>query len=180
MKLFLVLALALLGAVSTHQLHEGAPEQEVPAEQGEEEPGEPEPPCPTESESFRVIVPGQEGRTCRYVFVNRCLTFRGAQRVCARCYRGRLASIHNYATNRRLRRTVRARTNRAQVWIGGITSRRHHCLRTHWVDRSPWNYSNWARGNPCRTRPTCVALCPAGGKWRSVSCRVRMPFICQY
>ncbi|XP_065260552.1 bone marrow proteoglycan-like [Emys orbicularis] len=180
MKLFLVLALALLGAVSTHQLHEGAPEQEVPAEQGEEEPGEPEPPCPTESESFRVIVPGQGGHTCRYVFVNNCQTFWRAQHLCARCYRGRLASIHNYATNQRLRCTVRARTNRAQVWIGGITSRRHRCLRSHWVDHSPWNYSNWARGNPCRTGRTCVAMCPAGGHWRSISCQTRLPFICEY
>ncbi|XP_024080004.1 bone marrow proteoglycan-like [Terrapene carolina triunguis] len=180
MKLFLVLALALLGAVSTHQLHEGAPEQEVPAEQGEEEPGEPEPPCPTESESFRVIVPGQGGHTCRYVFVNNCQTFWIAQKVCARCYRGHLASIHNYATNQRLRCRVRARTNRAQVWIGGITSRRRRCLRSHWVDCSPWNYANWARGNPCRTRRTCVAMCPAGGKWRSVRCGARLPFICQY
>ncbi|XP_074922083.1 bone marrow proteoglycan-like [Chelonoidis abingdonii] len=182
MKLVLVLALALLGAVSAHQLpsDEGAPEQEVPTEQGEEESGEPEPPCPTESESFRMIVPGQEGHTCRYVFVNNCQPFWTAQRLCARCYRGRLASIHNYATNHRLRCTARARTNRGQVWIGGITFRRYRRVCSRWIDHSPWNYSNWARGNPRCARKTCVALCTRGGKWRSVNCRARLPFICAY
>ncbi|XP_034625285.1 bone marrow proteoglycan-like isoform X1 [Trachemys scripta elegans] len=182
MKLFLVLALALLGAVSAHQLpsDEGAPEQEVPAEQGEEEPRELEPPCPTDSESFRVIVPGQGGCFARYVVVNNCQTFWNAQNVCARCYRGRLASIHGSVINRHLSCMARARTNRSQVWIGGITSGRNHCLHAHWVDRSSWNYSNWARGNPCRTGQMCVAMCPSGGQWRSVSCRVSMPFICQY
>uniref|UniRef100_A0A8C3HV46 C-type lectin domain-containing protein n=1 Tax=Chrysemys picta bellii TaxID=8478 RepID=A0A8C3HV46_CHRPI len=135
---------------------EGAPEQEVSAEQGEEEPREPEPPCPTDSESFRVIVPGQGGCFARYVVVNNCQTFWNAQNVCARCYRGRLASIHGSVINRHLSCMARAHTNRAQVWIGGITSGRNHCLHAHWVDRSSWNYSNWARGNPCRTG------CPGG------------------
>nr|XP_032641816.1 bone marrow proteoglycan-like isoform X2 [Chelonoidis abingdonii] len=182
MKLVLVLALALLGAVSAHQLpsDEGAPEQEVPTEQGEEESGEPEPPCPTESESFRMIVPGQEGHTCRYVFVNNCQPFWTAQRLCARCYRGRLASIHNYATNHRLRCTARARTNRGQVWIGGITFRRYRRVCSRWIDHSPWNYSNWARGNPRCARKTCVALCTRGGHWRSISCQTHLPFICEY
>ncbi|XP_050810324.1 bone marrow proteoglycan-like [Gopherus flavomarginatus] len=162
MKLVLVLALALLGAVSARQLHEGTPEREVPAEQGEEEPEEPEPPCPMESESFRMIVPGQGGHTCRYVFVNNCQPFWTAQRLCARCYHGRLASIHNYATNQRLRCTARARTNRGQVWIGGITTLRHRCLHSHWIDHSPWNYSNWASGNPIHASQTCVALCTTG------------------
>ncbi|XP_053881158.1 bone marrow proteoglycan-like [Malaclemys terrapin pileata] len=192
MKLFLVLALALLGAVSARQLHAGAPEQEVPAEQGEEEPREPEPPCPTERESFRVIVPGQGGCFARYVVVNNCQTFWNAENVCACCYRGRLAFIHRSLINQRLSCTACARTNRSQVWIGGLTSdgtaliltqplpSQNHCLHAHWVDRSSWNYSNWARGNPCRTGQTCVAMRPASGQWRSVSCGARMPFICEY
>ncbi|CAM5149176.1 unnamed protein product, partial [Natator depressus] len=108
----LSLLLALLGAISARQLHEGTPEQEVPAEQGEEELGEPEPPCPMESESFRMIVPSTEGHTCHYVF-----------KLCTRCYRGRLASIHSHSTNERLRCTAHAHTNWGQVWIGGVTSR---------------------------------------------------------
>ncbi|XP_039394146.1 bone marrow proteoglycan-like isoform X3 [Mauremys reevesii] len=180
MKLVLVLALALLGAVSARQLHEGAPEQEVPAEQGEEEPGEPEPPCPTETESFRMIVPGQEGHTCRYVIVNNCQPFWKAQRLCARCYRGRLASIHNYATNHRLSCTARTRTNRGQVWLGGITSRRGGRAFSRWMDHSPWNYTNWARGNPSRAGQNCIVLCTADGHWRSVSCGTHLPFICEY
>ncbi|XP_053880750.1 bone marrow proteoglycan-like [Malaclemys terrapin pileata] len=176
----LSLLLALLGAVSARQLHEGAPEQEVPAEQGKEEPGEPEPPCPTESESFKMTMPGQEGHTCRYAFVNNCKTFWNAQKVCARCYRGRLASIHNYVTNHRLSCMVRARTNHARVWIGGYTSRWFFHVYPRWVDHSAWNYSNWARGNPWRFWKSCVAMCPVGGQWSSVSCGTRLPFICEY
>uniref|UniRef100_A0A8C3FFP9 C-type lectin domain-containing protein n=1 Tax=Chrysemys picta bellii TaxID=8478 RepID=A0A8C3FFP9_CHRPI len=139
---------------------EGAPEQEVPAEQGKEEPREPEPPCPTERESFRVIVPGQGGCNYRYMLVTDCRTFENAKDTCARCYRGQLASIHSSLINQRLSCMVRTRTNRSQVWIGGYTSGWHHCLRAYWVDRSSWNYSNWARGNPCRTGKTCVAILP--------------------
>ncbi|XP_044871614.1 bone marrow proteoglycan-like [Mauremys mutica] len=176
----LSLLLALLGAVSAQQLHEGSPEQEVPAEQGEEEPGEPEPPCPTESESFRMIVPGQEGHTCRYVIVNDCQPFWRAQKQCARCYHGRLASIHNRATNQRLQSMARTRTNRGQVWIGGYTYRWFFRVYPRWVDHSPWNYSNWAKGNPWRFWKSCVALCTVGGQWSSVSCGTRLPFVCEY
>ncbi|KAM9147728.1 proteoglycan 3-like [Pangshura tecta] len=176
----LSLLLALLGAVSAHHLHEGAPEQEVPAKQGEEEPGEPEPPCPTESESFRMIVPGQKGHTGRYVFVNNCQPFWEAQNLCIRCYHGHLASIHNYATNERLRCMAHARTNRAEVWIGGYTSRWFFHMYPHWVDHSPWKYSNWAEGNPWSFWSSCATLCTAGGKWRSVSCSSHLPFICEY
>nr|XP_014425882.1 eosinophil granule major basic protein 2-like [Pelodiscus sinensis] len=102
MKLSLVLSLALLGAVSAHQLDAGALEQEIPDEEGEEESGEPEPPCPTESEIVRMVVPGTGGRTYRYVFVSSCQTFRGAQRQCSRCYHGRLASIHSRAGHQTL------------------------------------------------------------------------------
>ncbi|XP_030417712.1 bone marrow proteoglycan-like isoform X1 [Gopherus evgoodei] len=164
MKLVLVLALALLGAVSAHQLpsDKGTPEQEVPAKQGEEEPAEPEPPCPMESESFRMIVPGQGGHTCRYVFVNNCQPFWTAQKLCARCYHGHLASIHNYATNQRLSCMAHARTNQGQVWIGGYTSRWFLHVHPRWVDHSSWNYSNWARGNPWQFWKSCVAMCTVG------------------
>ncbi|XP_067406835.1 bone marrow proteoglycan [Emydura macquarii macquarii] len=179
MKLYLVLALALLGAVSARQLHEGHLKQEGTAEQDEVKPGEPEPPCPTESESFRMTVPGEEGRTYRYVAVNNCQSFWRAQCLCARCYRGRLASVHSHWVNEHLRKVARCRTNRGQVWIGGITTRRNRCWRSRWIDRSPWNYAYWASGNVQRFR-SCVALCTAGGHWRNVHCRTRLPFICEY
>uniref|UniRef100_A0A8C4W6B1 C-type lectin domain-containing protein n=1 Tax=Gopherus evgoodei TaxID=1825980 RepID=A0A8C4W6B1_9SAUR len=137
-------------------------------EQGEEEPGEPEPPWD-----------GAWGGCWWMPHVPLTLS---PQRLCARCYHGHLASIHNYATNQRLRCTARARTNRGQVWIGGYTSRvgPHRCLRSHWIDHSLWNYSNWASGNPSHASQMCVALCTTGGRWRSVNCQARLPFICAY
>ncbi|CAM4569816.1 unnamed protein product [Lepidochelys olivacea] len=100
----LSLLLALLGAISARQL-----QQEVPAEQGEEELGELEPPCPMGSESFRMIVPSTEGHTCHYVF-----------KLCARCYHGCLASIHSHSTNERLRCTAPPTPTGA-----GVDRRRH-------------------------------------------------------
>ncbi|XP_075782190.1 bone marrow proteoglycan-like [Pelodiscus sinensis] len=180
MKLSLVLALALLGAVSAHQLDAGALEQEIPDEEGEEESGEPETPCPTESEIVRMVVPGTGGRTYRYVLVRSCQTFRRAQRQCSRCYHGRLASIHSRAVNHHLQCTVRARTKRSDVWIGAYASRRSNCVRAHWIDRSTWNYSNWARGYPNSRWTRCVSMCTATGLWRCLSCRTRLPYVCEY
>ncbi|XP_075784714.1 proteoglycan 3-like [Pelodiscus sinensis] len=180
MKLSLVLSLALLGAVSAHQLDAGALEQEIPDEEGEEESGEPEPPCPTESEIVRMVVPGTGGRTYRYVFVSSCQTFRGAQRQCSRCYRGRLASIHSHAVNEKLRCTARTRTNRSDLWLGGKASWRFFWVRTHWMDNSVWNYSNWARGYPRSFWTRCVTMCTATGLWRCLNCGTRLPFVCEY
>ncbi|XP_067406836.1 proteoglycan 3-like [Emydura macquarii macquarii] len=182
MKLFLVLALALLGAVSARQIHEGHLKQEGTAEQDEVKPGEPEPPCPTESESFRMTVPGEEGRTYRYVAVNNCQTFWNADKLCARCYRGRLASIHSESVNQKLRNVARCRTNQGQVWIGGTTFHLFWHVNCSWIDRSHWNYSNWAHGNPHRRFlwKKCVALSTSGGHWRNIGCSTSMPFICEY
>uniref|UniRef100_A0A8C7E8X9 Uncharacterized protein n=1 Tax=Nothoprocta perdicaria TaxID=30464 RepID=A0A8C7E8X9_NOTPE len=40
------------------------------------------------------------------------------QALCGRCYRGRLASVHTFALNRRLQLCARAHTASGQVWIG--------------------------------------------------------------
>uniref|UniRef100_K7F214 C-type lectin domain-containing protein n=1 Tax=Pelodiscus sinensis TaxID=13735 RepID=K7F214_PELSI len=146
-------------------------EQEIPDEEGEEESGEPEPPCPTESEIVRMVVPGTGGRTYRYVLVRSCQTFRRAQRQCSRCYRGRLASIHSRAVNHHLQCTVRARTKRSDVWIGAYASRRVFVsVHAHWMDHSIWNYSKWAPGYPKCFRKKCVTMCTARWRWGSRHC----------
>ena len=43
------------------------------------------------------------------------------QRVCRRCYRGTLASIHSLSVNCLIHR-LSVTTNQAQVWIGGQVS----------------------------------------------------------
>ncbi|XP_039394145.1 bone marrow proteoglycan-like isoform X2 [Mauremys reevesii] len=180
MKLFL--ALALLGAVSSRRLSEGALEQEVPAEQGssvlEEEPGELEPPGPGEGKSF--MGRGALGRRLRYTVVIKDQTFHGAMSECSRIFSGHLASIHSKSANEQLRAVARAHTNRGQVWVGGITSFTGGRAFSRWMDHSPWNYTNWARGNPSRAGQNCIVLCTADGHWRSVSCGTHLPFICEY
>lgn len=45
--------------------------------------------------------------------------FVSLQRICRRCYRGNLVSIHSYRFDYRVTRWSR-RTNQSQVWIGGF------------------------------------------------------------
>uniref|UniRef100_A0A8B9THN0 Uncharacterized protein n=1 Tax=Anas platyrhynchos TaxID=8839 RepID=A0A8B9THN0_ANAPL len=90
------------------------------------------------------------------------------QRVCSRCYRGRLASIHSYRTNVLLQCRARARVNNGRVWIGAITrpvvrGRGHLSALGSplWGARGGWGAAGY-------------------GRWRSTRCRVRLPFICEY
>ncbi|XP_068540484.1 bone marrow proteoglycan-like [Anas acuta] len=116
----------------------------------------------------------------RYIIVRRCQNFHTAQRVCSRCYRGRLASIHSYRTNVLLQCRARARVNNRRVWIGAITRPVGGSVFCHWSDRSGWNYAYWLHGYPLLTGRFCTTLCTANGRWRSTRCRVRLPFICEY
>ncbi|XP_070084776.1 proteoglycan 3 isoform X2 [Equus caballus] len=74
--------------------------------------------CPREEETIELS--GHPGcKTCRYFLVRTPRTFRKAENVCERCYRGNLVSIHNPSLNYRLQCLIRG-INQAQVWIGGI------------------------------------------------------------
>uniref|UniRef100_A0A8C3SJX4 C-type lectin domain-containing protein n=2 Tax=Chelydra serpentina TaxID=8475 RepID=A0A8C3SJX4_CHESE len=180
MKLFL--ALALLRAVSSRRLSEGALEEEELAEQGssilEEEPGELEPLSLGEGKSFTGR--GAMGQKLRYTVVAQDQPFHGAVSQCARIFHGHLASIHSNSANEQLRSAAKSHTNRGQVWVGGITSSSGGRTFSRWMDRTPWNYANWASGNPSRSGKTCITLCTAGGHWRSVGCQTHLPFICEY
>ncbi|KAM6070066.1 bone marrow proteoglycan isoform 1-T1 [Theristicus caerulescens] len=117
----LLLALALLGTASASHPAPASPEaEEVVLEVPEDEDTR----CPLESEAqvFSIHDP-LSATTYRYVVVTRCQTFRRAQRTCSRCYHGRLASVHSYRINARLKRRARRCTNRSRVWIGAVTRR---------------------------------------------------------
>ncbi|XP_067406834.1 bone marrow proteoglycan-like [Emydura macquarii macquarii] len=163
MKLSLALALALLGAVSARHLPEGTLEQEVPGELGSS----------VLEEELR------EHKKPHFRMVNQPQTFHEAEKECVRLFGGHLASVHNHPANAFLRSAAKSRTNNAQVWIGGIISSSGGRPFCRWVDKTHWNYTNWASGNPSRSGETCVALCTAGGHWRSASCGTRLPFICE-
>ncbi|XP_025121817.2 proteoglycan 3 [Bubalus bubalis] len=134
--------------------------------------------CPKEEET--VQLPGSpECKTCRYTLVRTPKKFKKAQRVCRKCYRGNLASIHNFNVNSLIHR-LSITTNYAQVWVGGFIRGRLRCRRFFWADGSYWNFAYWAAGQPTFGRGRCVALCTRGGHWRRAPCNRRLPFICSF
>ncbi|EPQ19285.1 Proteoglycan 3 [Myotis brandtii] len=76
--------------------------------------------CPRAEDTVEML--GSPGcKTCRYVLVRTRRTFRGARKVCRRCYRGNLVSIHNRSVNYQLQ-CLASKINQQQVWIGGKMS----------------------------------------------------------
>ncbi|XP_044539700.1 proteoglycan 3-like, partial [Gracilinanus agilis] len=137
MKFPLILLLLLLGAVSSlHQKHEPlkleseeekalSQELETPEGENEEEDDEEKEAdiaeenddfCPKEEDVDHILgIPGC--KTCRFLVVRKPRKFGRAQRICRRCYKGHLVSIHSSQTNYRIQCSVRG-INQGQVWIG--------------------------------------------------------------
>ncbi|XP_048217025.1 bone marrow proteoglycan [Perognathus longimembris pacificus] len=123
--------------------------------------------CPAKEDTVKLVgIPGC--KTCRYIL-----------HVCHRCYRGNLVSIHNSISNYQIQCLVSV-LNQGQVWIGGRISGSGHCQRVFWVDHSPWNFANWAAGQPWACGGQCVSMCVQGGRWRRSHCAMKLPFICSY
>ncbi|XP_004683523.1 PREDICTED: proteoglycan 3 [Condylura cristata] len=135
--------------------------------------------CPLEEDV--VHHPGNpKCKTCpRYLLVRNAKTFKRAQNICRWCYRGNLVSIHSYRFNYRLQVLTR-RINQGQIWIGGTIRGRFSCKRFRWTDGSRWNFGFWAAGQPRSGKGHCIAMCTKGGRWRRVTCRRRLPFICSF
>ncbi|CAI9153639.1 unnamed protein product [Rangifer tarandus platyrhynchus] len=171
--------LALSGEVleSEAQEAEGAHDDELDSELDPDDLDE-DVQCPKEEETVRL--PGSpECESCRYRVVLTRRRFKRAQRICRKCYRGNLASIHSFSVNTLIYHLA-IRTNQAQVWIGGFIRGRLQCRRFHWTDGSCWNFGIWAGGQPRNGRGHCVALCTRGGLWRRAPCKRRLPFICSH
>uniref|UniRef100_A0A8B9MHH0 Uncharacterized protein n=1 Tax=Accipiter nisus TaxID=211598 RepID=A0A8B9MHH0_9AVES len=99
------------------------------------------------------------------------------QHICARCYRGQLASVHSYSTNSLLRRQARLSTNSGQVWIGAITwpvVRHSPHPPPHPVSLSPVPTLGAPALSPCPQCPTLSA--PALS--RCPQCPTCMPQFC--
>ncbi|KAL4829762.1 hypothetical protein H8958_008657 [Nasalis larvatus] len=134
--------------------------------------------CPEEEDTIKVVgIPGCQ--TCRYLLVRCPRTFNQAWFTCQRCYRGNLASIHNFNTNSQIQWSVSA-LNQDQVWIGGRITGSGHCRRFQWVDGSRWNFAYWAAHQPWSRGGRCVSLCTRGGHWRRAHCLRKLPFVCSY
>ncbi|XP_037377383.1 proteoglycan 3 [Talpa occidentalis] len=134
--------------------------------------------CPPEEDAVKL--PGNPGcKACRYLLVRKARSFRRAQNICRRCYRGNLISIHSYRFNYRLL-CLASRLNQRQVWIGGQIRGWRFCKRFRWMDRSRWDFGFWASGQPKCGRGRCVTMLTRGGRWKRARCRRRLPFICSY
>ncbi|XP_025308017.1 bone marrow proteoglycan-like isoform X2 [Canis lupus familiaris] len=135
--------------------------------------------CPKEEDIVRLE--GSPGcKNCpRFLLVRHFKKFNKAQRVCRRCYRGNLASIHSAGSNCQIQNTVRC-LNQGQVWIGGTVRGWGPFRHFSWVDGSGWNYATWAAGQPAFYSGRCVSFCTKGGRWRINRCGRRLPFICAY
>ncbi|XP_036621314.1 bone marrow proteoglycan-like [Trichosurus vulpecula] len=134
--------------------------------------------CPKE-EDIVHLTGTPECQGCRFLLIRQPRTFRNAQSVCQRCYRGRLVSIHNYNSNYLIYKAS-CGINQGQVWIGGHVTGWGPCKRFFWLDGSRWNFAYWASGQPGNGGGNCVALCTRGGHWRRAPCVRRLPFICSY
>uniref|UniRef100_A0A4X1VQM6 Proteoglycan 3 n=1 Tax=Sus scrofa TaxID=9823 RepID=A0A4X1VQM6_PIG len=130
--------------------------------------------CPREEDSVQMQA-STGGVSHFYLLVRSPRTFKEAQNVCSRCYRGNLASIHDYR-NSFIQNAICLR-NQAQVWIGGFGPL-NRCRRFQWSDGSCWNFQYWAPGHPRNGRGRCVSMTARGGRWRLISCLKSLPFVC--
>ncbi|XP_073451327.1 uncharacterized protein [Aquarana catesbeiana] len=112
--------------------------------------------------------------TCHYKLYTCRKNFRSAQHVC-RCQRGNLCSIRNSCVNNRLRAFAR-RYNQKLVWIGVWRP----CFRRYRnIDGRRLGYTNFGCRQRKRIGKWCVALNISTGKWISVKCWKKLPYICR-
>lgn len=124
----------------------------------------------------------QSGHYCfKYFSVK--LNYLNAQIYCANVKRGtQLASIHSAAQNQMILELIGYKgTKKVRTWIGGKRSGYRKPFR--WNDGTPWNYSNWKRGEPnlmFRNEDCLEMNYKNAGKWNDVRCYQKKPFVCQY
>ncbi|XP_070552350.1 low affinity immunoglobulin epsilon Fc receptor-like [Ptychodera flava] len=110
-------------------------------------------------------------RRCYRVFTAR-LNWCTAQRVCRR-HRGTLVSIHNHRQNCIVRAYARRYGN---LWIGLNDIRVEG--RFKWINRAPYNYRRWSRGEPNNYKnEDCVEMY-RNGHWNDLKCAHRRRFMC--
>uniref|UniRef100_A0A914EG88 C-type lectin domain-containing protein n=1 Tax=Acrobeloides nanus TaxID=290746 RepID=A0A914EG88_9BILA len=89
---------------------------------------------------------------------------------------GQLASVKDAFTNSFLTTTMQNMLSDPTVhmWLGG----NRIISNWHWSDGSPFNYTNWAAGQP--SNGDCLSLQPSSGKWFSDLCQNAQPYICEF
>ncbi|XP_040176974.1 bone marrow proteoglycan-like isoform X2 [Rana temporaria] len=124
--------------------------------------------------SHNTLLECDSEATCHFKLYFRGKNFRKAQSVCKR-QKGNLCSVQNSCVNNQLTAFAR-RNNQKLAWIGVIKP----CLRRYRnVDGTKLNYTNFGFQQCKRKGRWCVALNVANGKWISVKCSKKLPYICR-
>ncbi|XP_063051019.1 ladderlectin-like [Engraulis encrasicolus] len=119
------------------------------------------------------------------LFNNRCFklvtkpdTFHRAQGVCE-VENSHLASVHSAAELDFLKNVVRASGVYQQgAWLGGSDDGSEGTW--YWIDGSPFDFADWAQGQPDNFGvEDCLMMTPYDKlRWKDLRCGFTMPFIC--
>ncbi|KAK0424491.1 hypothetical protein QR680_008694 [Steinernema hermaphroditum] len=113
--------------------------------------------------------PTSDGRSCFDVLPVH-MPFWFFQFDCA-IFRYNQTSVHNEADND----LIRAHFN-TTFWLGGSDNSTGTWT---WTDGSPFNYSNWAAGEPSNVKgKACLAVDSDTGLWSAEDCNRNMPSTC--
>ncbi|CAL2036922.1 unnamed protein product [Caenorhabditis brenneri] len=121
-------------------------------------------------------------RNLCFTFYNATVDFNSAETICATS-NGHLASVHNIIDSNYLAQQAQnfISTN-GVVWIGAKASS-HNLTDPNswsWTDGTPFDFQNYQSGQPLSMEMTaCMQLSTSNSKWKTASCFISAPFICQ-
>ncbi|KAH7705400.1 Protein Y38H6C.8, partial [Aphelenchoides avenae] len=110
--------------------------------------------------------------------------FYSAADICTQANGGNLTSIHNAFTNSFLRdqaaKTLAGVANSFFVGANDWNSEELEAGNWTWMDGTPLDYTNWARGEPVKGYKNCAAVAIRDGQWRAESCYYgHHAFVCE-
>ncbi|KAI4875418.1 hypothetical protein NFI96_032940, partial [Prochilodus magdalenae] len=115
-----------------------------------------------------------------FKFFNIKYTWEEAEEDCMQ-YEAHLASVHDGNENRFIKLLIKSQTGQnSPTWIGGYNSPAVPS-RWYWTDDSPFDYSQWATGEPDGSG-NCLQINYYGtettGGWDDLDCIGNLPFVC--
>ncbi|TKR96944.1 hypothetical protein L596_010888 [Steinernema carpocapsae] len=131
------------------------------------------------SNCYEFQIPSTDGTKCFTIFEGE-LTYDQAQTQCAQVNSGQtplggtaMAAVHNLTDNDVLLGIANGRS----FWLGGTN--KHSGNTWNWVDRSKFDFKNWAAGQPGKAKNRCLLVDGVTGLWKAVDCGTTAVFVCQ-
>jgi hypothetical protein len=113
--------------------------------------------------------------TC-YKVINNASDYYTASDACTSAG-GQLTSIHSSFENQFIL-GMSSGSGADSVWLGGANANVNATYM--WDDNSPFDYVDWAPGQPPATPGNCITLhLQEGGYWYAEKCNIQKPFICK-